>query len=141
MDNEPRLRSILESISHSKFEFVLPIHPRLEKKIIEFSIEMPRNIHLVPPFNHSDTLKTISEVKAVVTDSGGLQKESLFLSTPCFTLREETEWPESLSNNSNKLIKRITDDDLSDLPTRFDYSSFGRGDAAKRIVDEISRII
>ena len=82
-------------------------------------------------------IATTAQAEAIVTDSGGLQKEAYFLGTPCSTVRFETEWPETLNGNWNMLVE-----DLSDIehivarpkPTSERGSPFGNGYAAKRIV-------
>jgi UDP-GlcNAc3NAcA epimerase len=80
---------------------VLPAHPRLARLIDERTL--PDNVLLLAPQSYLSMLTLVRSAGVVLTDSGGLQKEALWLGTPCVTLREETEWVETLRGGWNQL--------------------------------------
>lgn len=139
-DDPSRLKSILLTLNQLEMEVVLPLHPRTKSKIDEFNltdlISVP-NIKIVDPLNYFDMLTVSSNAKAILTDSGGLQKEAYMLQVPCITLRDETEWSETVESGWNHLTgadnERILDT-LSSLQSPNKYPSiFGDGKTSEKI--------
>lgn len=87
---------------------VFPVHPRTAKKLQEFKLyellEQQPNTKLIKPVGFFDFLKLMGHADCVITDSGGVQKETLILKTPCITIRENTEWIETIQLNANILV-------------------------------------
>ncbi len=83
---------------------VLPLHPRTKAAIEAQSLSLPPNIRLVEPLGYFDILALQRGARAIATDSGGIQKEAYLLETPCITLREETEWTETVELGWNVLV-------------------------------------
>lgn len=138
------LKVILESFELTDLPVLMPVHPRT-RKIIGAGIRMEfRNIMFVEPVGYLEMLLLTKNAKKVLTDSGGLQKEAYFLNTPCVTLREQTEWVETLEGNRNVLAKIDIDDILYNIRREdIDYRNrgnnyFGDGKAAEKIADIIS---
>jgi UDP-N-acetylglucosamine 2-epimerase (non-hydrolysing) len=103
-DSPARLSEIIEKLSKSKLPVDLFAHPRLLYKSKQFGIELAKGqINVKNPLSYFKAIKLVKNYVGVITDSGGLQKEAYFLSTPCLTVRNETEWPETLNNNWNRL--------------------------------------
>lgn len=100
-DDPARLRGILEGLARLEAPVLLPLHPRTRGRLA--GIEVPPRIEIRPPAGYLSMLTLVSHARGVLTDSGGLQKEALWLSVPCVTLREETEWTETLGNGWNRL--------------------------------------
>lgn len=96
------LVSELESLSESQ-SVVLPIHPRTEKARSHAGLRFDR-VKTIPPTGYLDTQKLLDNAAAVVTDSGGLQKEAYFHSKVCVTMRDETEWTELMDGTWNQLL-------------------------------------
>ena len=118
---------------------VLPLHPRTVNKINEFGIILGDNIIQLKPANYLDMIKLQSSARGVLTDSGGVQKEAYYLQVPCVTLREETEWIETVKAGWNTLAGARTADILEVVrnlapPLQKCSELYGDGTTAKKIV-------
>lgn len=104
-DAKEKLKKII-SILHALDKHVLfPVHPRTLKAIRNWKLTIDsRKISLLPPLGYLDMLVLQANAKAILTDSGGIQREAYFLHTPCLTLRNETEWPETVKAGNNRLV-------------------------------------
>ena len=94
---------ILRKISKSN-TVVFPIHPRTKKMILKNNINT-NGIKILSPQSYLNIIRLLIQSKILITDSGGLQKEAYFAKIPCVTLREKTEWDETLINGWNRLAK------------------------------------
>lgn len=112
VDSKESLSEILEALLTiaAKMRVVLPLHPRTkhsaEKHGLLSVLEATPNITLCEPLGYLDFLQLVSNSKAVVTDSGGIQEEATYLNVPCITMRENTERPVTVDLGSNTLIGR-----------------------------------
>ncbi len=137
-DNPEALRRIVASLSQIDHTVVFPIHPRTKKALKTFHISPGKNVLVTEPVGYLDFLKLESEAAAILTDSGGVQKEAYLLHIPCITLRKETEWVETVEDGWNTLVG--TDTDLivrmaeEFRPTRNQRQLFGDGTASQKIV-------
>jgi UDP-GlcNAc3NAcA epimerase len=103
-DAPDRLKGILEAfkrLAEAGHTLVWPLHPRLKGKMTQANL--PRNIMLIEPLSFLDMVRLEMSAKAILTDSGGVQKEAYFHQTPCVTLRDETEWVETVEAGWNCL--------------------------------------
>jgi UDP-N-acetylglucosamine 2-epimerase len=87
-ENMERVDEIMQDLGKSPYPIIFPCHPRTKKHLKR----VPKQITLIEPQGYLQMLSLIADSKAVFTDSGGLQKESVWLSKPCYTLRKESEW-------------------------------------------------
>lgn len=141
-DDYHRLSDILESFTTLDFPVVFPIHPRTSVQIQKMGLDhylTTDSLVAIPPTSYLDMLMLESSCRAVITDSGGMQKEAYILQRPCLTLRNETEWQETVEVGWNQLVQPEA---LSDAIASFVQPSespmlYGEGDAA----DKISEII
>ncbi len=104
-DEPDRLRNIFEAldrIAETVCPVVLPLHPRT-RKVLMASGWTGRAIHVIPPCSYLEMMLLESRARFILTDSGGVQKEAYFVKVPCITLRDETEWSETLQNRCNVL--------------------------------------
>lgn len=140
-DSRAHLASIIEAFSALELPVIWAIHPRTTKNIEQFGLgEMlaaATNIHTVPPVSYIDTVALLRNAAALLTDSGGMQKEAYFFGVPCVTLREETEWVETVELGWNTLTGADTDRILAAVsklqcPARHP-DVYGDGTAARAI--------
>jgi len=106
-DNYERLKNILTSFSKLDKIVVFPIHPRTKKMINYHGLDDligKGNIKVIDPVGYLDMLNLEKNAKAILTDSGGVQKEAFWLKIPCITLRDETEWIETVNLGWNRLV-------------------------------------
>jgi len=106
-DDPAKLSAILKAFAELDAPVVLPLHPRTEGRIKSFALDAQlahANIRLIPPANYLDMLMLEKNCRAIVTDSGGIQKEAYLSRRPCFTLRPETEWTETVEAGWNQLV-------------------------------------
>lgn len=110
-DEPERLRNIFEAldrIGESVCPVVLPLHPRT-RKCLTASGWTSRAVHVIPPCSYLEMMLLESRARFILTDSGGVQKEAYFVKVPCITLRDETEWSETLQNRCNVLAGADTE--------------------------------
>jgi UDP-GlcNAc3NAcA epimerase len=104
-DNADRLRGIvsaLERIASTMCPVVWPVHPRTKKRLQDLGCP-PSSVSMISPVTYLEMSLLEGRSRFILTDSGGVQKEAYFLKVPCITLRDETEWQETLANNCNVL--------------------------------------
>jgi UDP-N-acetylglucosamine 2-epimerase len=140
-DKKERLEKIVIKLASSKIPIYLYAHPRLLKQAKLFSINLNQGSIIVhEPATYFETIKAVLQATGVVTDSGGLQKEAYLSKTPCLTIREETEWLETLNGGWNKLdpnLDLITSN-WWEIPGDYDSNKiFGDGSTSKKILDSI----
>lgn len=138
-DSQENVRSILLSLGQIKMPVLWPVHPRVKNKLDHLAI--PENVHIIEPVSYFEMLAILKKVYKVFTDSGGLQKEVYWLKRPCITLRNETEWVETLHNNWNILTGPSTNKIIDAFEMTIDETTwvplYGQGDAGKKIVEYI----
>lgn len=103
-DNITNLKTILLALIASRKTVVFPVHPRTEKALKKIEGLEFKNFLFLPPVSYLDMLVLEKEAKKIITDSGGIQKEAFWFGVPCITLRNETEWDETLSGGRNILL-------------------------------------
>lgn len=144
-DDKEKLSSIFEALEEiaKQQKVVLPLHPRTTKKLQNFGIETSVNIQLIEPVGYFEMIWLLLNCKAVITDSGGLQKEAFFFDKPCITVREETEWVELLHNKVNFLVgsdkSKIVDtfNRVNAMDIDFSMNLYGTGNTGAEIVEEL----
>lgn len=113
-----QLRSALEVLRTSGEHLALPVlfaaHPGTSAAIAAHGIDVPDGIELVPPVGYLDSLTLAAQAAAVLTDSGGLQREAAWLGTPTLILRTTTEWPELLHPSGPSLLIGVDADRVAD---------------------------
>jgi UDP-GlcNAc3NAcA epimerase len=119
------------------FDVVFPVHPRT-RSLVE-AWDRPAGIHTIEPLGYRDMLGLVHHAHAVATDSGGLQKEAAWLGTPCITLRDSTEWIETIEEGWNVLVgtdrEAIGNAVISAKPPGQPFDTYGAGRAAEAVVE------
>lgn len=136
-DNKERLAVILESLVTAGENVIFPVHPRTAQRILEFGLQAylrHPNVDAIEPAGYLEMLWLIKNARKVITDSGGVQKEAFILKVPCVTLREETEWVETVERGCNRLVgcdRRLIIEAVEET-FNGDWSGcpYGRGDAS-----------
>jgi len=144
VDDPKKLKQFFRVLGKNKDAIYFPVHPRTKKNLDK--ITLPDNIKLLPPVPYKKMIDMMGYANRIITDSGGLQVEAYCLGTPCITLREVTEWPETVREGWNVLVGD-DDDKLLDALNRFGMGAkpyntmaYGRGQAKKLIKDELLKL-
>jgi UDP-N-acetylglucosamine 2-epimerase len=102
-DNPNKLSHILDAFNNTNELVIFPAHPRTVRKIKEMGFQHSDKLRLIEPQSYLDMIKLESHASVIFTDSGGVQKEAYWLKVPCITLRDETEWIETVESGWNVL--------------------------------------
>jgi UDP-N-acetylglucosamine 2-epimerase (non-hydrolysing) len=146
VDDRERFVDLLRGAERVATEFdlpvVYPIHPRAKERIDGFDIVVPDAVELIEPLDFLDFLRLEDAAALVLTDSGGVQEETCILGTPCVTMRDSTERPETVEVGANVVVGTSPDAILDGAERMFDQvtewsNPFGDGTAADRILDTI----
>jgi len=148
-DDPKKLKSLLKALNEigKNTPIVLPLHPRTKKMMEMYHLSSGvKNIRFIEPLSYFDMLKLEKNAKGILTDSGGVQKEAYWLKVPCLTLREETEWVETVEEGWNVLVgtgmKRILRE-VGHTERRRRYRKgnriFGDGKGGGKIVQILTR--
>jgi UDP-N-acetylglucosamine 2-epimerase (non-hydrolysing)/UDP-GlcNAc3NAcA epimerase len=142
VDRPERLEALVSLLETLPAPVVLPLHPRTRERL-EAAGLMKRldNISVVPPLGYLDFLKLARHARAVLTDSGGVQKEAYLLGVPCVTLRDTTEWVETVEAGWNTLVDLDAAAALAALerrPPEERPELYGGGHAAERVCEVLS---
>jgi UDP-GlcNAc3NAcA epimerase len=151
-DSPERLRSIIRLLCRLSFriEVLLPLHPRTKNLLISQNLweELAKSqVKLIEPLSFLDMIWLEKNARIVLTDSGGVQKEAFFFRVPCVTLRDETEWVETVQLGWNRLLPPGSACDAADIDQLLEaepppgnaseWNVFGDGRAAEHIVSEL----
>jgi UDP-N-acetylglucosamine 2-epimerase len=138
-DDPARLTQILAAFDAVDEQIVFPVHPRTRKMITVTRGSHKPHIHMIDPVGYLDMVALARSARLVLTDSGGLQKEAYWLGVPCVTLRDETEWVETVETGWNLLVgsseRRIVEAVRTYKPTATRPALYGDGAAAARCVE------
>jgi UDP-N-acetylglucosamine 2-epimerase len=142
-DDSDRLVAILNCLASTNYPVVFPVHPRTAKVMEINGLTPPENVKLIEPVSYFSMLSLESQAKAILTDSGGVQKEALWLGVPCITLREETEWTETVEAGWNHLVgidaERVRAALAQSVPDGVPPTLYGDGRAAQHIAALLER--
>ncbi|MBN1793558.1 MAG: UDP-N-acetylglucosamine 2-epimerase (non-hydrolyzing) [Candidatus Omnitrophica bacterium] len=140
VDHTETLRLTLDTLSRLKEKIIFPLHPRTAKTVnmlYQDGFAFGDNFIVMKPVGYLEMLQLERCAKAIITDSGGVQKEAFFLRKPCFTLRPQTEWIETVKTGWNQLLS-VGPAMLDALEAvreggAYDETLFGDGDTARKI--------
>ena len=144
--DDQNIANILETFEKLDKIVIFPVHPRIRKIIDNLNEKNKyKNIYFIEPVDYLTMLYLTKKACKVVTDSGGLQKECYILNTPCITIRDQTEWVETLKDgynvlsnpDVNELYKKIVDSKIDKSKEKINY--YGDGNADQSIVEIIEK--
>ncbi|MGB5219237.1 MAG: UDP-N-acetylglucosamine 2-epimerase (non-hydrolyzing) [Smithella sp.] len=140
-DNKERLQNIISALNALEDTIILPIHPRTRKILHDMNLTLKPHVRIIDPVGYFDMIALEYSARMILTDSGGIQKEAYWLKVPCITLRDETEWVETVENGWNKLTganpTAIIDAVHNFKPPTEQAALYGNGQAASRVLQEI----
>jgi UDP-N-acetylglucosamine 2-epimerase len=136
-DDALRLTRIVETLNRAPETVVFPAHPRTRTALQRLGIPLGGHVRLIEPVGYFDMLVLEENARLIATDSGGVQREAYFLAVPCLTLRDETEWTETVAAGWNRLVgvnpDQVLEAWVNFAPPTNHPSLFGDGTAAQRI--------
>lgn len=147
-NNQKKLRELLKALSQIKKRIIFPVHPSTIQNMAAYNIDLNHYpaIQVLPPLPYMQSLSYQKFSEAVITDSGGIQKEAYWLKKPCITIRKETEWKRTLAGKWNQLLY----DNLDRLPEllnvrpaedEYDEELYGNGNASVCISETLLKLI
>jgi len=148
VDSPKRLKEIVDAMTQlMDLTIVFPIHPRTKRRLEETGLQkkLEKNVRIIKPLKYREMLNLMKNAKLLLTDSGGMQKEAFWLQTPCLTLRDETEWVETIELGANVLVgtdpekimretNRILRDETVNRKLKDATNPFGDGRASEKIL-------
>ena len=148
VDTQKGLKTLIETFEEisKKIKLICPIHPRTIKNIETFDLQDKikniKNMTIIEPVGYHDCIKLQMNARLVITDSGGLQEETTYFGIPCLTMRDTTEWLETLTIGTNQLVRQDKTDILTKVEKILTQKNTKRkniplwdGNTAKRIVE------
>ncbi len=144
-EDPEKLHGIFMALSQLGREVILPLHPHTARTVSSHAeltglLADSGNIRVIEPVGYQEMLVLEKHAFLILTDSGGVQKEAYFQRTPCITLREETEWTETVTAGWNRLAGTDTQRILAATAAPFhtkDISDYGTGSAADIIIQHL----
>lgn len=144
-DDVARLRAIVDAfveIGRELAPVIWPVHPRTRKRLKDMAIDGGSGLRLIEPIGYLEMQVLLNGARGALTDSGGVQKEAAFHGVPTMTLRDETEWPETIDAGCNVLVgavrERIVEAAVRTSGRVTPPAGFGNGDASGIIAKSIS---
>ena len=146
VDDPQLLRGVLQALGTLRQRVVFAVHPRTSAALKRAGVQAASNIELRPPVGYLENLALLQAARAVVTDSGGIQREAYWLGIPCITIRTETEWVETVEAGANRLVEPSAAGQLSESvwaaleagARGWEKDAYGDGTAAERIAAILS---
>jgi UDP-N-acetylglucosamine 2-epimerase len=138
-DDPARLLDIVAALNAISGSVVFPVHPRTRRAIAQANCEIKPHVRLIEPLGYLEMVALAKDARLILTDSGGLQKEAYWLGVPCVTLREETEWVETVEAGWNMLAganyERIIQAARSFMPPMARPPLYGEGNVASKCLE------
>jgi len=143
-DDPNRLKSIFQALDqiNRKLPVILPLHPRTKKILMKSSFsDLLSSLKVIDPISYLETQRLEMSAKVILTDSGGIQKEAFFHQVPCITLRDETEWKETIDSGWNTLTGASTEKIIESFEKIIIPSNqnlyYGDGQSSFEIIDRL----
>ena len=142
-DDPRRLQQIVEALNAVSETIIFPAHPRTRKALASLEARLSAHVRLIEPVGDFDMMVLEENARLIATDSGGVQREADYLQVPCLTLRDETEWVETIHTGWNLLVgadpAQIEEAWFSFSPPQDHPPVYGDGTAGQRIAQILDR--
>lgn len=143
-DDTARLSNIVQALSQVGETVIFPVHPRTRGALQKLNVKFDVNVRLIEPVGYYDMMMLEEHARIVATDSGGVQREAYFMKKPCLTLRNETEWTETVTVGWNKLVGVSVDQIIHEwktfVPPAEQPPIFGDGTSGEKIAALIEQL-
>ncbi|MFN8405121.1 MAG: UDP-N-acetylglucosamine 2-epimerase (non-hydrolyzing) [Anaerolineales bacterium] len=143
-DDPARLANIVTALNQVGETVVFPVHPRTRGALEKLDVQFADNVRVIEPVGYYDMMMLEENARIIATDSGGVQREAYFMKKPCITLRDETEWTETVHVGWNKLVGVDVDAILHEwktfTPPAEQPPIFGDGKAGEKIAHQLDSI-
>jgi len=143
-DDPERLSNIVKALSQVGETVIFPVHPRTRGALDKLDVQFGDNVRLIEPVGYFDMMVLEENARIIATDSGGVQREAYFMNKPCLTLRDETEWTETVEVGWNKLVgvdmNMIINEWKTFAPPAEQPPIFGDGKAGEKIANILGKI-
>jgi len=143
-DDPDRLANIVKALYQVGETIIFPVHPRTRGAFQKLDVQVADTIRLIEPVGYYDMMALEENARIIATDSGGVQREAYFMRKPCLTLRDETEWTETVQVGWNKLVGvdvgTILNEWKNFTPPAEQPPIFGDGTAGEKIANILSEI-
>lgn len=142
-NSRDNLSSIVKGLCNTDKTIVFPVHPRTKNYLKQYDLWdlICQHVKVIPPIGYLDMLKLMAHSNKILTDSGGVQKEAYMLGVPCVTMRENTEWVETVEDGWNVLVGadygKITDAIATLKGAGQRNNVFGKGDASEKVCEAL----
>ncbi len=144
-DSPQNLAAIFAALQRLTLRVIFPVHPRTRQALQRLGLAIPVNVQLIEPVGYLDMLALESRADCILTDSGGIQKEAYWLGVRCVTLRDETEWVETVQMGWNRLTGADSEAIVTAVsewyPAQERLPVYGDGHASERIVEILANSI
>jgi UDP-N-acetylglucosamine 2-epimerase len=143
-DDPARLANIVTALSRVGETVVFPVHPRTRGALEKLDMRFAENVYVIEPVGYYDMMVLEENARIIATDSGGVQREAYFMKKPCITLRDETEWTETVDAGWNRLVGVDVDQIVHEwshfTPSAEQPPIFGDGRAGEKIAEILGQI-
>ena len=143
-DDPARLANIVTALNQVGETVIFPVHPRTRGALEKLDVQFADNVRVIEPVGYYDMMILEENARIIATDSGGVQREAYFMKKPCITLRDETEWTETVHVGWNKLVGVDVDAILHEwktfTPPAEQPPIFGDGKAGEKIAQQLDSI-
>lgn len=140
-DDPTKLDLLRKHLEQVNYKIIFPIHPRTKQNLIRYNIQLPGNVKIIDAVGYLEFLGLVGKSKLVLTDSGGLQEESIVLKKPCITLRHTSARWETILLNANRLFPLDRNDSLSDVVEKMIQVKIDRNPYGENVAENVMEVM